>query len=429
MLGWEFPPFFSGGLGVATYGIVNALRHKADIRLIIPTCEGSSSLSNVSIIGLDSIGRAQAAHEQGPFPLDEIATEVHRLSLPLSPYQYINELLQSPSTAESKETSFRPENLPLIQSLFSDKDVYGVNMRIKVDLYTQLATQISAEKNFDVIHAHDWITFAAGLKIKSNSHRPLVLHIHSLETDRAGESVRNEIYEIEKHAMHEADRVISVSQYTKDQIIKHYAIDPEKITVVHNGITPDIKRKVPHVLRDKLVIFLGRITHQKGPEFLLETAEKVSRVYERVKFIVAGTGDEFAKLLESSAYKKMGNKFIFAGFLSKEKVDELFSMADVYFMPSVSEPFGITALEAVQHHIPSVLSNQSGVGEVIRASLHADFWDTDKYANYLYALLKYDALGHTLSMQAAEELNSLTWEHTADKIWNIYQGILANHSN
>ena len=429
MLGWEFPPFFSGGLGVATYGIVNALRHKAKIKLIIPSSHGSSRLSNVHIVGLDAMGKVQLEEGQAHVKLEDITAELHRLPLSLSPYQFANELLMhseavTPTTGAGKE----PDTAEL-RSLFSDENVYGTNMMRKVSLYTQWAENIATGTTFDVIHAHDWITFSAGLRIKRRTNRPLILHVHSLETDRAGEKVRNTIYEIEKTAMNEADRILSVSQFTKDQIIKHYAIDPNKITVVYNGINPEIKTRKSHALRDKLVIFLGRITHQKGPEFLLETAEKVSRVYDRVKFVVAGTGDEFTKLLESSAYKKMGSKFIFAGFLSKAKVDALLSMADVYFMPSVSEPFGITALEAVQHRVPSILSTQSGVTEVIKASLRADFWDTDKYANYLYALLTYNALGDELSARAAQELNSLTWDHTADKIFSVYQELLSSRPN
>jgi glycosyltransferase involved in cell wall biosynthesis len=177
-------------------------------------------------------------------------------------------------------------------------------------------------------------------------------------------------------------------------------------------------------LRDKLVVFLGRLTHQKGPEFLLETAGKVCRVYPRVKFVVAGTGDQFAHLLETSAYRKLGSKFIFTGFLTKTKVDELLNMADVYFMPSVSEPFGLTALEAAQHHVPAVLSSQSGAAEVMKSSLQADFWDTDKYANYIHALLRYNALHHQLSESASDDLKKLTWEHAAEKIHAVYQQFL-----
>jgi glycogen(starch) synthase len=424
MLGWEFPPLFSGGLGVATYGMVKALRHNVDIKLIVPSNGGSASLSNVQIIGLNSITSLELTHEQMHFSLDELGAEVHRIPLSVSPYKHVNELFEK-NKSEQWDLNVEIEKaIESIHKIFSDTDVYGYNVLRKVSLYTKLAEQIAGQSEFDIVHAHDWITFAAGVRIKKNSGKPLILHVHSLETDRGGEHTRNAIYDLEKEAMALADCIFSVSQYTKDQITKHYGIDSSKIHVVHNGIEPGDSPRKSHQLRDKLVVFLGRLTHQKGPEFLLETAEKVAQVFPRVKFVVAGTGDQFGHVLETTAYKKMGGKFIFAGFLSKAKVDELLSMADVYFMPSVSEPFGITALEAAQHHVPSVLSSQSGAAEVMKSSLKADFWDTDKYANYIYALLKYRALNRELTENAKAELDALTWDHTAQKIWNVYQHLV-----
>lgn len=427
MLGWEFPPMFSGGLGVATYGMVKSLRHKAHIKLIIPSNSGSVNLSDVAIIGLNKVFSSESASGQSSY--EDLTTSVHRIPLTLSPYHHINEEIVKNNLDQYDIHSEDIRTTEIIHDLFSGKDIYGPDILKKIALYTQLAEQIASDKDYDVIHAHDWITFSAGVRIKKMSGKPLVLHVHSLETDRAGESCRNKIYTVEKEAMTDADRIFAVSQFTKDQIIQHYSIDPSKINVVHNGIDPrNISRK-PHQLRDKLVVFLGRITHQKGPEFLLETAEKVARVYPRVKFVVAGTGDQFAHLLETSAYKKMGSKFIFAGFLSKPGVDELLSMADVYFMPSVSEPFGITALEAAQHRVPGVLSMQSGAAEVLKASLKADFWDTDKYANYIYALLKYNVLNNELSEHAKAELDHITWDHAAQKIWDGYQQLLQDRNN
>ena len=427
MLGWEFPPLFSGGLGVATYGMVKALKNNVDIKLIIPSYSTSSSLPNVKIIGLNSLTSTELDIEQLRFNFESLASEVHRVPLSVSPYHYINDEIEKSRLKEGDTVSLTSERtMEMINKIFSDSNVYGFNVMHKVFLYTQLTEQIAKNIDFDIIHAHDWITFAAGLRIKKSSGKPLVLHVHSLETDRAGELTRNSIYHLEKEAMDSADKIFSVSQFTKDQIVKHYGIDPAKIHVVHNGIDPGDTPRKSHKLRDKLVVFLGRLTHQKGPEFLLETAEKVSRVYPRVKFVVAGTGDQFGHILETSAYKKLGSKFIFAGFLSKAKVDELLSMADVYFMPSVSEPFGITALEAAQHFVPTVLSTQSGAAEVMKASLKADFWDTDKYANYIYALLKYGPLNQQLSESAKAELNGLTWDHTAKKICTVYQQLLTN---
>ena len=421
MLGWEFPPFFSGGLGVATYGMVKALSPKVDIQLIIPNNSANIALSNVNIVGLNAAVAQELNLETLQFSYASLVSELHNIPLTLSPYHHINEEILKNKLDELDIAITKQKKLETIHTIFGEKDVYGHDIVYKISLYAKLVGQLVEHEKFDVIHAHDWITFPAGIHVKQITKKPLILHVHSLETDRAGESTRNEIYQLEKEAMLIADRIVSVSQFTKEQIIKHYGINETKICVVHNGIDPATKSRTMHPLRDKLVVFLGRITHQKGPEFLLETAEKVSRVYPRVKFVVAGTGDQFAHILETSAYKKMGSKFIFTGFLTKAKVDELLNMADVYFMPSVSEPFGITALEAAQHHVPTVLSRQSGAAEVIHSSLKADFWDTDKYANYIYALLKYNALNHQLCENAHNELDQLTWDHAAEKIWNVYQ--------
>jgi glycosyltransferase involved in cell wall biosynthesis len=425
MLGWEFPPLFNGGLGVATYGIVKSLSQNTNIRLIIPSASDNIDLSNVRISGLNKLTAEDLDLEKLQYRLSFQNTALHEIPIRVSAYHHSNVILQNEvlEKEEAKNLSSihaRKNFTEKINDLFSDKEVYGRNIMYKVHMFPVLAEEIAASHEFDIIHAHDWITFPAAVNIKRKTGKPLVLHVHSLETDRADHTTRNEIYHLEKNALQEADRIIAVSQFTKDQIVEHYGIDADRITVVHNGIDPiNITRK-EHQLKDKMVVFLGRITNQKGPQFLLETAEKVVRVYPRVKFVVAGTGDLFTHLLESSAYKKLGSKFIFTGFLSKAKVNELLSMADVYFMPSVSEPFGLTALEAAQYKIPSVISTQSGAAEVLASSLKADFWDTDKYANYNHALLKYNVLSKALTDHAQGELNTLTWAHAAKKIDTVY---------
>lgn len=428
MLGWEFPPLYSGGLGVATYGMVKAMSQKAKIRLIIPNAAPTENLGDVSIKGLNKITAEEVNFERLTYSLANTGAEVLQIPLRLSPYHQINqEISQSKDEAEAYELlRMGKATVSNLHSIFSTREVYGSDILQKIHLYAHLAAQLAVDKDFDIIHAHDWITFPGGVKIKDDSGKPLVLHIHSLETDRSGEKCRNKIYKLEKDSLAVADKIVAVSQYTKDQISQHYQIDPARIAVVHNGIDPITPTRKEHVLKDKMVVFLGRLTHQKGPEFLIETAEKVSRVYPRVKFVVAGTGDQFAHALETSAYKKLGSKFIFTGFLSKAKVNELLSMADVYFMPSVSEPFGLTALEAAQFGVPSVISKQSGAAEVMKGTLQADFWDTDKYANYIHALLKYSALKSELTAKAKSEITGLTWDHAADKLLNIYSEVRNN---
>lgn len=422
MLGWEFPPLFSGGLGVATYGMVKALSKSHSIRLIIPSAS-TVDLHHVNIVGLNKISAEEINLEALKFDFSFVEN-IHSLPINISPYHHINEKIFSAEKHDSRQLSEEKATISEIHDLFSSGEIYGRNILHKVYVFSKLAEQIALKHDFDLIHAHDWVTYLAGIKIKEATGKPLVLHVHALETDRVGELVRNEIYELEKKAMQLADSIIAVSHYTRSQIVSHYQIEPSKISVVHNGIDHTAQPRQKHQLRDKIVVFLGRLTSQKGPEFLLETAKKVCSIYPRVKFVVAGTGDMFTHILERSAYHKLGSKFIFTGFLSKEKANQLLSLADVYFMPSVSEPFGLTALEAAQHHVPSVISNRSGVGEVIKSSLTADFWDTDKFANYIHALLRYNALGKELSAKANQELDSLTWNHSAKKIEKVYLEVL-----
>jgi glycosyltransferase involved in cell wall biosynthesis len=411
MLGWEFPPLFSGGLGIATYGLVKALSKNHHIRLIIPSAASVLPIQNVNIVGLDKVTINEIDTERIRFDFSFVNTEVHRLPIAISPYHHTNLDLNKNSLLNFEVDGGANQIQQTIHHLFATKEIYGHDILYKIRLFGSLAEQIASDHDFDLIHAHDWVTFLAGVAIKRKSSKPLVIHVHALETDRGGGGwVRNDIYDIEKMAMVAADKIIAVSQYTKNEIIKHYQIAPNKIAVVHNGIDPAEPVRQTHRLKDKLVVFLGRLTHQKGPESLLDTAMKVSRVYPRVKFVVAGTGDQFTHMLSTSAYHKLGSKFIFTGFLSKEKVETLLSMADVYFMPSVSEPFGLTALEAAQHHVPSVISSQSGAAEVITSSLQADFWDTDKFANYIYALLNYKALHEEVAQNTFNQARSLTWD-------------------
>lgn len=422
MLGWEFPPFFSGGLGIATYGIVEALSPKTHIKLIIPTAAPLVNIKNADIIGLNRITQKEIEVERFRHHVSFENVEVISLPISVSPYHHRN------AEIEKNEIDvinlYQKKSFSALNKLFSDTEMYGANIMHKVYIFSKLAEELASDGAFDVIHAHDWITFSAGVTIKKRTGKPLVLHVHSLETDRVNHTIRNEVYHLEKNALEFANKIIAVSYYTKDQIVRHYQVDPIKISVVHNGIGSAFTTRKSHLLKDKLVVFLGRITNQKGPHFLLETAEKVSRVYPRVKFVVAGTGDQFAHLLEDSAYRKIGSKFIFTGFLPKEKVNELFAMADVYFMPSVSEPFGLSALEAAQYNVPSVISIQSGASEVLKASLKADFWDTDKFANYIFALLKYNTLSRELSEKAKQEVFTLTWKDAAEKIQAVYQEVM-----
>lgn len=427
MLGWEFPPQFSGGLGVATFGIVKALSKQAHINLILPTA-GDITLPNVDILGINSVKQKQEFSEHVYHSLRQYTQSIRHVPLTISPYHHINQQLGADHFLNLDGVELPEEIAIKIKKIFSGGDSYGYDIMHKVYIYSILANEIAATLNFDIIHAHDWVTFPAALAIQQSTRKSLVLHVHALETDRSGSEARNEIYNMEYEAMQAATEVAAVSEYTKSQIIRHYHIDPSKVSVIHNGIDDDKKVKGISTIPQKKVVFLGRLTHQKGPTFLLETIEKVSKVYPHVKFIIAGTGDQFTALLELSAYKRLSQYILFTGFLSTDKVQSLLSIADVYFMPSVSEPFGLTALEASQHKIPCVLSSQSGAAEVLPSTLQASFWDTTQYANYIYALLKYNALGKFLAEASCEKVKQLTWDENASALMSLYSRLLSKTS-
>jgi hypothetical protein len=307
---------------------------------------------------------------------------------------------------------------------FKAGDLYGPDLGSKVIEFSKVAAKLAMLEPFDIIHAHDWMTFLAGVEVKKATGKPLVVHVHALQYDRAGADARGWIYDLEKYGMEEADRIIPVSRYTGEIIATHYGINPNKIRPVHNGADPveafETKKKFP----EKLVLFLGRLTSQKGPEFFLETASRVIAVNPHVRFVVAGTGEKLRPLIESGAFRGLGAHFHFTGFLDKEKVNDLLSMTDVYCMPSVSEPFGLSALEAAQFGIPAVISKQSGVAEVLQGALKADYWDVELMARHINDLLTDDELRAKVIEQAKLDIAASTWDAAAAKVLKIYMELL-----
>jgi glycosyltransferase involved in cell wall biosynthesis len=263
----------------------------------------------------------------------------------------------------------------------------------------------------------------AAIRLKELTGKPLVLHVHSLETDRIGEFhdfSNNAVFELERMGMEQADRVVPVSEYTKKCAIKNYGIDPAKLMPVYNAINPAETFRIEKPNDEKLVVFLGRITYQKGPEFMIESATKLLSKYKKVKFAVAGTGDKLDHLKAMVAQRGLKDKFVFTGFLPTPSVKQLLAQADVYFMPSVSEPFGLSALEAAQFDVPVIVSTQSGVSEVLPNTLQADFWDTDKFANFLFALLNYEGLRKDLIENTKKDISILTWDESAQNVLEVY---------
>ena len=421
MLGWEFPPAFTGGLGVACYHIVKALSTQANVYLIVPFAGEEGNLENIDMTGLNQLEQEFVGENLGKEFEDFFLS---RIAVRLSAYPSLSLSKLSIEKAEVlHETVNRFVTWSDVSEYFQTQDLYGWDILQRTELFAKVSKRVASKMSFDIIYAHDWPTFPAALELKKETHKPLVLHIHSLETDRAGEQTRNEIFNIEKYAMQEADKIIAVSEFTKQQIIAHYGIDKSKIEVAHNGAEVTSPSLFKKRTGEKWVTFVGRITFQKGPHFIVETASKLIRVYPNVRFIIAGSGDLFASLIHEVARKKLGKYFSFTGFLSHEKIKDLLASSDAYFMPSVSEPFGLSAVEAARQGTASVISKRSGVSEVLTHSLKADFWDTDRFANYLYAILKYPKLKKVMEAQSRKDIENLTWDKTVEKIMSVYSNL------
>ncbi|MEO5569747.1 MAG: glycosyltransferase [Bacteroidia bacterium] len=425
-LGWEFPPLYAGGLGPACYGLTKALGKYVDNTLVLPRHEKKFKVRNVTIIGLNHLvsetSKIQTRKIDSLFSKEINWEEELFSSYPLTlPRKAIRQW----SEKETKQQITKSER----ENLFSEKDIYGSNILKKVSAYTDMVRELADDIDFDIIHAHDWITFSAGVQLKHYTRKPLVVHVHSLETDRVHPQSRNRVYEIEKIGMMHADRVLPVSNFTKRCIMNYYGIREEKISPVYNGYDSDfnVKRagqKFASSNREKKVLFLGRITAQKGPEYLIETAQKLFAKMDNVKVCIAGTGDLKPHLEYLVRKSNLQDKIVFTGFLDKERVKKLLSETDAYIMPSVSEPFGLSAVEAAQFNIPCVISKQSGAAEVLPNTLQADYWDTDKMANYLFASLNYKSLSDTLTEKTQVNLKDINWDIAAKAVLTNYNFLL-----
>jgi glycogen(starch) synthase len=424
MFGWEFPPHISGGLGVACYDLTKSLSElDVDITFVLPTLKANPDPKlHLKLISSSDI---KLNRRDINFSYEDFLAGVNVLKIdsPIRPYitedGYLK-FLEEYNTKINTKVSEESYNLH-----FSGD--YGPNLIAEVFRYSYIAGIISQKTPHDIIHAHDWMTALAGIEARKYSGKPFVYHVHALETDRSGINVNKEIYDLEKYALHSADRIIAVSHFTKNNIIEFYGIDPNKISVVHNAVSrtkvskqADLIRKKPD---EKIVLFLGRVTFQKGPDYFLEAAAKVLKKTKKVRFVIAGYGDMVNKLVERAAELRIGRNVHFTGFLKREEVEQVFSASDVYVMSSVSEPFGISCLEAVLFDVPVIISKQSGVAEVLSHSLKVDFWDTNELANMIFALVKYPALEKELLTQASEELKHIQWINSAQRVKEIYDDL------
>lgn len=420
MFGWEFPPNISGGLGTACYGIVKGLTACGDVNItfVVPEAYGNEQSANIQLISADNIlvGNKTSFSKESP--------SVSMLEIPskLVPYLTPESFAERyQSTAELQEKSQAEIVQEGTKIHFSGN--YGPNLFEEINNYAIVAKTIAQNNQFEVIHAHDWLTFPAAIVAKHISGKPLVVHIHSTDFDRSGGSINPAIYDIEKQGMDEADQIITVSNRIRSRLIEQYRIPSGKITTVYNAIEPesnDIVSLTKKKSKQKIVTFLGRITIQKGPEYFVEVARLVISRMKNVHFVMAGNGEMRNQIVELCARYGIGDRFHFAGFLNGNEVSEMLRRSDIFIMPSVSEPFGIVPLEAMHANVPVIISLQSGVSELIRNVVKTDFWDVHAMADAVHGILKHKKLSKTLISEGKMEVSKLNWELSAVQIREVY---------
>lgn len=451
MFGWEFPPHLSGGLGTACYGMTRALASKGtDVLFVLPRLEPGNKMPLPSRLTLCSASGVTIGtrmwEEQGQRLLrrEDISSTVRQLWEDHLQIQTVDSMLAAYSTPQSYDEMLRYASSHTEHHLFSQEVLeklaqagqshsetevvnlhggYGADLMSEVFRYSQAIVPM-LNQDFDVIHAHDWMTYPAGMLAKRLSGKPLVVHIHAMEADRSGQNLNHQVAGIERAGMEAADVVVAVSHYTRERVISQYGINPDKVEVVHNAVTRkealSYMPPTPGLDEEKRVLFMGRVTFQKGPDYFVEAARLVHQRMPNVRFIMAGSGDLLSRMVRRVAQLRMGNRFHFTGFLKGPEVDRMYAASDLYVMPSVSEPFGIAPLEAMAYDVPVLMSRQSGVSEVVVNALKVNFWDIREMANNICAVLTYPKLAEEMVRNCREELKTIRWENAADRLNTIY---------
>ncbi len=395
MFGWEFPPYHSGGLGTACAGLTRAL--------------SSVGASIIFVLPKNRLAQADYMRKFVYAGVEDLVVK----EVPALLYPYV-------TVGEYRD---------LANSIMGE--LYGSTLLAEVRAYAERARSIAETEDYEVIHAHDWLAFPAGVMAKAASGKPLVVHVHATEFDRTGNGAVNPaVFAIEREGMIAADRVIAVSQWTKDIIVNKYGIPEEKVAVVHNGVESIAAAGGPAAALEqlrragnKIVLFVGRVTLQKGPDYFVELARRVLAWRPQTYFVMVGSGDMLPRMIERAADHQISNHFIFPGFLRGEELNSVYRSADLYILPSVSEPFGITPLEAAACGAPVMVSRQSGVSEVMAHALKVDFWDIDEMTNQVLAVLDHPSLAATLADNGRRDTERTTWLVAANKCLDIYRAL------
>lgn len=435
MLGWEFPPHISGGLGTACFGMTQALAQKgAQVIFVLPKTNpggdpGFLRLRSASGTPIDY--EAQKRFQEIGDTLWQNQIRYMPIMSPLTPY--LTPEAYSKALNELRSHTHYSQTIAVEHGSFTYqlKGGYGPNLFEEVYRYSRLAAAIAMSEHFDVIHAHDWMTYPAALLVKALTGKPLVCHIHATEYDRSGENINTQVASIERAGLLGCDRVVAVSRLTRDMVVQRYGVPRQKVTVVYNAVTrPEVEHRYvipPRLRHEKRVLFLGRVTYQKGPEYFMEAARLVLQKVPNVRFYMAGSGDLLPGLIRRASQLRIGRRFHFAGFLRGEEVNRMFALSDLYVMPSVSEPFGITPLEAMLYDVPVLLSRQSGVSEILHHALKADFWDTRDMADKICAVLQHKALAAEVVQNCREEMKTIRWENAAEQLLAVYEALVGGH--
>lgn len=433
MLGWEYPPHISGGLGTACQGLTTALsKNDVEINFVVPYLFGGEKAAHMNLVDSSTGVYTQDSKTFKTYSSEQVTKiTTHKVAAFLSPYwdekQYqesLTNMFEVPGLAQGVlPKELNPKNI----SKGKGFERYGGDLFAEVARYTQRVVSLfQSAKNtpYDIIHAHDWMTFPAAVTLSQLTGKPLVVHVHSLEYDRSGDAVNQRIDKIEKLGTTAADAVIAVSFYTRKVICQQHGVPREKIHVVHNGVySPQVIQSYRrrNKWQSKIVLFLGRVTFQKGPEYFVEAAAKVIPHIPDVLFIMAGSGDMLPRMIARVEELGISSNFMFTGFLRGPQVEQMFSIADLYVMPSVSEPFGISALEALNYETPVMISKQSGVAEVLGHALKVDFWDVEKMANLIISVLTHEELRADIVAMAREEVKRIHWDAAGRKTLEVYK--------
>ena len=415
MFGWEFPPHILGGLGTASYGLTKGMYDNGDmdITFVIPKPWGDEERSFARIVGANCV----------PVAWRDVSYDYvqSRIGNVMDPQLYFD--LRDHIYADFNYMG--TNDLGCIE--FSGR--YPDNLLEEINNYSIMAGVIARTVDFDVIHSHDWLTYPAGIHAKQVTGKPLVIHVHATDFDRSRGNVNPTVFAIEKDGMNNADHIITVSNLTRQTVIEKYGINPDKVTTVHNAVEPlseEIRSIKMQKGKDKVVTFLGRITMQKGPEYFVEAASRVLAKTHNVRFVMAGSGDMMEKMIRLAADRDIADRFHFTGFLKGRQVYEMLAASDVYIMPSVSEPFGISPLEAMQMGVPSIISKQSGCAEILENVIKVDYWDINALADSIYAIIKYPALYNHLRDKGLDEIDTIQWKKAGAKVIDIYHKVIGH---